>query len=264
MTPSMRTIFPAILAGAVLVPSVADAAVSSTRSATKVAKAIASKPSFVRSASWVTLSPRGRPAAVSTSKLVGFPRSGNSYGVLSTGDATALDDPNDENDLSHNNGPRSRVVRGTRDTVILKVNVNVPRGANCLTVTFRFLSEEFDEFVDTEFNDGFLAEIGPSTWLSKRGDPAIKSPNNFAFDREKKRISVNRVGDFSVTAGRAKGTTYDAGTRRLQARTPVKPGVRAVHFSIFDQGDRQYDSSILLDAMRAIKRTNCKGGALLD
>ena len=264
MTPSLRTIFPAVLAGAVLVPSVADAAVTSTRSATKIAKAIASKPSFVRSASWVTLSPRGRPAAVSTSKLVGFPRSGNSYGVLSTGDATAIDDPNDENDLSHSNGPRSRVVRGTRDTVILKVNVNVPRGANCLSVRFRFLSEEFDEFVGTEFNDGFLAEIGPSTWSSKSGDPAIKSPNNFAFDRERKRITVNSVGDFSVTSDRAKGTTYDAGTRRLRASTPVKPGSRTVHFSIFDQGDRQFDSTVVLDALNATRRIPCKGGALLD
>ena len=264
MTKPFRTALPLVLAGAVLVPAVADAAVTSTRSASSVAKAIASKPSLVRSASWVNLPSKGKPAAISTTKLVGFPRSGNSFAVLSTGDATAIDDPNDEPDLSHANGPRSRVVRGTRDTVILKVNVNVPRGANCLSVRFRFLSEEFDEFVGEEFNDGFLTELGPSTWSSKKDDPAIKAPNNFAFDREKKRITVNSTGDFSVTASRAKGTTYDAGTRRLRASAPVKPGRRTVHFSIFDQGDRQYDSTVVLDALNASRRVPCKGGALLD
>jgi len=262
MTPSFRTVLPAVLAGAVLVPSVADAAVTSTRSATKVAKAIASKPSLVRSASWVNLPKMGKPAAISTTKLVGFPRSGDSFAVLSSGDATAIDNPNDAADLTNVNG--ERFIRGTRDTVILKVDVNVPRGANCLSVRFRFLSEEFDEFVGSEFNDGFLAEVGRSNWSSKKDDPAIKSPNNFAFDREKKRITVNSTGDFSVTAGRAKGTTYDAGTRRLRASAPVKPGRTSVFFSIFDQGDRQYDSSVVLDALSATRRIPCKGGALLD
>jgi len=263
MTKPFRTAFPlALAAGAVLVPAVADAAVTSTRSASKVAKAIASKPSLVRSASWVNLPPKGKPAAISTTRLVGFPRSGDSFAVLSTGDATANDNPNDAPDLTNVNG--ERFVRGTRDTVILKVDVNVPRGANCLSVRFRFLSEEFPEFVGSEFNDGFLAEVGRSNWSSKRNDPTIKAPNNFAFDREKKRITVNSTGDFSVTADRAKGTTYDAGTRRLRASSPVKPGRQTVFFSIFDQGDRQYDSSVVLDALNASRRIPCKGGALLD
>ena len=56
-------------------------------------------------------------------------------------------------------------VRGARDVTIMRIRVHVPQGANCLSFRFKFLSEEFPEFVGSEFNDAFIAEVGHSpTW----------------------------------------------------------------------------------------------------
>lgn len=240
-----------------------NAAVVSTRNAERVAKAMAADPSVVRGARFVKLPPRGFPAAVSSSRLVGFPRAGKTFGVLSTGRATWIDNDNDEDDLSFDNGGVR--YRGTRDTVVLRVDLNVPRSARCLSFSFRFLSEEYDEFIDSEFNDAFVAELDRNTWSGSGTQSAIvRAPHNFAFARSKKLITVNSTGNFNVTNSRARGTTYDAGTRRLRASRPITPGRHSVYFSIFDQGDRQYDSSVVLDRLAVNRRTPCVSGASLD
>ncbi len=241
----------------------ADAAVTATKNAKSVARAMATNPSIVRSARFIKRPPRGRPAAVSTTRLVGFPRAGNSFGVLSTGNATKLDNENAEVDLSHNNG--GFPYRGTRDTVVLRVDLQVPANARCLSFSFRFLSEEFDEFIDTEFNDAFVAELDRNTWSGSGTQSAIvKAPHNFAFARNKKLITVNSTGNFNVTESRARNTTYDAATRRLRASRPITPGRHSVYFSIFDQGDREFDSSVVLDGLAANQRRPCVSGASLD
>jgi hypothetical protein len=246
----------------------ASADVTATRSAKKVARAIAQKPKAVRTARWVKLPPRGQPAAISTSKLVGFPRAGKSYGVLSTGDATMLDDVNEVEDLSHDNG--GPVFRGgAMDAVVLRVDLRVPRRARCLSFSFRYLSEEYDEFIDTEFNDGFLAEMRRSTWRTSATDPRVNAPRNIAFDRQRTPITVNSTGDFSVTPERAASTTYDGGTRRLRASRKLTKSDRRkrrarVFFSVFDQGDREYDSSVVIDRLQVNRRRPCRSGASLD
>ena len=239
------------------------AAVVSTRNAERVAKAIATDPSVVRGARFVKLPPRGHPAAVSSSRLVGFPRAGKTFGVLSSGRATWIDNDNDEDNLSANNGGVR--YRGTRDTVVLRVDLDVPRGARCLSFSFRFLSEEYNEFIDTDFNDAFVAELDRSTWSGSGTQSAIvEAPRNFAFARSNRLITVNSTGDFNVTNSRARGTTYDAATRRLRASRRITPGRHTVFFSIFDQGDREYDSSVVLDGLAVNRRTPCVSGASLD
>src|SRR5687768_13661364 len=57
------------------------------KGATALARAIAENPRHVRRASFAMLPPGGRPAAISTTRLAGFPRHGKSFGILSTGDA---------------------------------------------------------------------------------------------------------------------------------------------------------------------------------
>jgi hypothetical protein len=241
----------------------ADGAVTGTRDAERVAKAMATKPSVVRGARFVKLPPRGRPAAVSSTKLVGFPRAGKTFGVLSSGNATRIDNENAEEDLSFNNGGVR--YRGTRDTVVLRVDLQVPSNARCLSFSFRFLSEEYNEFINTDFNDAFVAELDRNTWSGSGTESAIvKAPHNFAFARSNKLITVNSTGDFNVTDSRARGTTYDAGTRRLRASRRITPGRHSVYFTIFDQGDREFDSSVVLDGLAVNRRTPCVSGASLD
>ena len=67
-----------------------------------------------------------------------------------------------------------------------------------------------------------------------------------------------------MTAGHAKGTTYDGATQLLRASTPIKPGRHRLYLSIFDQGDRQYDSSVFVDHLTLDNRSDCAPGVVPD
>jgi len=141
----------------------------------------------------------------------------------------------------------------------------VPKGRNCLRVRFRFLTEEFPEFVNEEFNDAFIMELDETTWdTGSVGEPKVEAPRNFASDAEGRLISVNAVGDTSLTKARAKGTTYDGATRRLRASTRITPGPHRLYLSIFDQGDRQFDSAAFVDRLTLVRSANCQSGVVKD
>ena len=63
---------------------------------------------------------------------------------------------------------------------MLRVNLNVPQGDNCLAFDFRFLSSEFPELVNSSYSDAFIAELDKSTWTTDGS--AISAPKNFASD----------------------------------------------------------------------------------
>ena len=196
-------------------------------------------------ASFVALPPSGTPNAVSTTSLAGFPTAGPSYTIMTSGDAALADQPNDSGSAGVGLGGAN--VRGNTDydVSILKIDLNVPVGINCLSFDFRFLSEEFPEFVGSSVNDGFVAELDSSTWTTV--DSVINAPNNFAFDPSGDVISINSSGATSMTAANATGTTYDGATPLLGASTPITPGTHSLYLSIFDQGDDIYDSAAFLD-----------------
>jgi hypothetical protein len=127
----------------------------------------------------------------------------------------------------------------------MKVDLSVPVDANCVTVEFRFLSEEFPEFIGTEFNDAFIAELDTTSWTTSGSN--ITAPDNFAFDPSGNVISINAAGVTSVEADEADGTTYDGATPILAASTPITAGAHSLYLSIFDQGDHFYDSAVFVD-----------------
>jgi hypothetical protein len=141
----------------------------------------------------------------------------------------------------------------------------VPGGVSCLSFSFRFLSEEFPEFVGDQFNDFFLAELGSSSWTSASNeDPTINAPGNFAFGEQGRLITVNGAGGHERRMrGRQR---YDVRRRTdtLRASTPVERGRRSVYFSIGDQGDRPYDTAVLIDNLRLDNTSPCQSGAVVD
>jgi hypothetical protein len=235
------------------------------KGATKLAKSIAAKPRWVRRGRFSLLPPGGRPAALSTTELADFPREGKSYAILSNGDARLAGRRNRSTSTSRGNG--GPFVRGTRDTLIFRIDLRVPSNANCLSFRFRFLTEEFPEYVGSEFNDGFIAELGSSSWdATSNQDPTIIAPGNFALDPNSRLITVNGAGDAAVDASSARGTTYDGATGVLRASTPVREGKRrqTLYLSIFDQGDRQYDSSVFVDNLTLDRQESCQAGVVSD
>jgi len=241
----------------------AAAVITPSRDAAVVARALADDPALVAGAEFTAIPPAGFPAAVSTSPLGEFPTSGNSYAILATGDVNAAARPN--NDGATGGDAVGPVIRGARDVTTLRVDVNVPAGQSCLTFGFRFLSEEFPEWTGSEFNDAFIAELDANTWdASGAASPRISAPSNFAFDTLGRPISVNALGEAAVIPSEAIGTTYDAATRRLRAAVPVTPGRHSVYFTIFDQGDRNYDSAVFIDRLQVSNLNPCVRGVAAD
>jgi Ca2+-binding RTX toxin-like protein len=208
------------------------------------------------------------PAAVADSGLASFPTSGTTFGILSSGDATFADDPNDsESTGASNNGGDGGHGSSFFDVVTLKVDVNVPASSNCAQIDFRFLSDEFPEFVGSNVNDGFVAELDTSDFSA---DPAqnnkVIAPHNFAFDQDGNVISVNTSGPTAMSAAEASGTTYDGATPPLRASTPITSGPHSIFLSVFDQGDSIYDSAAFIDHLQLVNLPGsaCHAGATAD
>ena len=233
------------------------------RGAERLAGAIATKNSYIRRARFSAIPPFSNPSAVANKRLGGFPLAGGRYGIISTGNALDADNKNTLQDLGTSLGGPS--IRGSRDVTIMRMDLRVPKKASCLSIRFKFLTEEYPEFVNTDFNDAFIAELDVSNWdtVSKE-DPTINAPGNFAHTADGRLISVNAAGDTAVAEEHADGTTYDGATRRLRASTPVKSGRHILYLSLFDQGDREYDSAVFLDKLTLDRRTPCKSGAVKD
>jgi hypothetical protein len=233
-----------------------------------IAQAMAVDPSTVTGASFAAIPPAGSPDAIGTGAFGGFPTNGGSYGVLSSGSAAHLapTQPSGE----EIGGPN---IRGDTDfdVTVLKVDLAVPATANCLTLDFRFLSDEYPVFVNTSFNDAFIAELDSSTWDT--AGSVITAPNNFAFDPSHDVISINSTGNTAMTNAATAGTGYDGGngtqggaTPLLHASKVVTAGAHSLYLSIFDQGDRALDSGVELDNLRFSTRAPdaCAEGATSD
>jgi hypothetical protein len=243
---------------------VPDGKMDNARAANLIARAMAVNPRIVRRARFSAIPAySNRESAISTKRLAAFPRHGGSFGILSTGDATLADNRNTSDSSGREIGRRG--IRGARDVTILRIDLRVPARATCLSFRFRFLSEEFPEFVDTDYNDAFIAELDESTWRAgAKPDPRIRAPRNFAIDAKGNRIAVNAVGDTSVSPRRTGRTTYDAATRVLRASTPVRKSRHVLYLSIFDQRDRGYDSAVFVDRLTLDRRRPCVPGVVID
>jgi uncharacterized repeat protein (TIGR01451 family) len=213
------------------------------------------------STAFVTVPPSGTPNGIADVTLTTFPTDGATYGIMTSGNAQLADDPNTSGSSGTANG--GGAVRGNtdRDVSILRVDFTASTDVNCLSFDFRFLSEEFPEFVGGSVNDAFVAELDTSTWTTLDSD--IVAPNNFAFDPSGQVISINSSGVTSMSSEEAAGTTYDGATPLLRASTPVTSGAHSAYFSIFDQGDDIYDSAVFLDnlSLFAAPEGACQEGA---
>lgn len=184
--------------------------------------------------------------------------------VLTTGLASAV---NTERNPSAPASPGSQAtvtdgVRGTSDTdvTVLAIDVDVPETASCLRFTYRFASEELPTYVGSRFDDVFVAEIDATTWTTADGH--VVAPGDFARTDAGLPVTVNSMIG-GIGALDAAHTTYEQGTRLLQAAVPVTPGAHTLYLSLFDQGDATYDSAVFIAGLEAVNApaAACTSGA---
>jgi len=192
------------------------------------------------------------PTAVSDTPLAGFPTNGTTYSILSNGNAALADDANTAGNSGYGWGTAGTPIgAGVYDYQIAQVNLP-PATGTCLAFDFRFFSDEYPEYVDTNYNDAFIAQL--DTW-AVTADPTtqtVTAPGNFAGGAGDT-ISVDAGGPSAMvdTVAGGLGTTYDGATPLLTARAPVAVGSsHTLYLTIFDQGDSIYDSAAFLDNLR--------------
>jgi hypothetical protein len=244
------------VAAAAFGPQAASAQIQPTGDANALAGAIVADAGTLAPGSALTGTSTGGFLANATSNmpLAGFPVIGGSYAILTSGDPELADDPNGSESSGETTWDSVGLENFRGDTdfdvSMLEAKVNVPVGRNCLVLNYRFLSEEFPEFVGTEYNDAFIAEVDQSTWTTSATD--VLAPNDFATRTNTQGVTVNGVGPVAVTPVEAAGTTYDAATGLVTTKTPITPGAHSVFLSILDQGDHIYDSAVFVDNLTFI------------
>ncbi len=189
-----------------------------------------------------------------------FPTDGADYLVLSTGAASSVQLPNDSPSTSTILSGLDTPFNNPQDMVQLTLVLDPPAWATCLAFDFAFYSEEYPEYVGTQFNDVFIAEYGQSDFDEVNSQ--VVAPYNFAYDTEGNLVSINTA--FGLSEGNAQGTTYDGGTPLLTARTPLdNTNPITITLSIMDLGDSIYDSTVFIDNFRWLT-IDCEPGANVD
>ena len=187
-----------------------------------------------------------------------LPPSGGHEALMTSGDVSVANPPNDSSGAGRDNGTSAR---GAFDVSILRLDLSIPAGANCLSFELAFQTEEYPEFVNSAYNDGFIAELDTSDW--NVSGSTISAPHNFAFDNGGHIVSVNSSFFDPGQVVVATGTQYDGSTPLLNVQTPVTPGLHSLYLSIFDASDHILDSGAFVDGLKAghVAEGSCKPGA---
>lgn len=245
---------------ALLIATGAQAAViTANNSATDLATALASTQNGLVTGASFASGPSSATATGVAGTGVGtfMPTDNTTFAVLTTGDVGNADPPN--NSSSKGTDTSQQSSRGVNDLTVLKVDINVPTGHNCVGFDGVFYSEEFPEFVGSQFNDAFLAELDGNDWTYSSSTNTVTAAKNFAYDTNGKQLTVNTaLGTTTET-----GLQYDGSTALLTARQQVTEGAHSIYFTVFDAGDSIYDTAVFLDGLRTanVPPAKCTAGA---
>ena len=129
------------------------------------------------------------------------------------------------------------------DLLWFQFETPVPNGTYGFSFDFAYFSEEFPEWVDSSFNDMFVAWSNSESYTG-----------NLCFVNDEP-CTVTALWPAAYQAGAAElagtGFTSDAATGWYQANGTAVPGeLLQLTFAVFDMGDTVLDTAVILDNFR--------------
>ncbi|WP_281857082.1 Hint domain-containing protein [Litoreibacter halocynthiae] len=181
----------------------------------------------------------------------------NASGANNTGGGTTTDTAGINGNAAFN----AAAGQSTFDASFLEINLTPEPGQTSINIEFRFYSEEYNEYVYSNFNDIALVQLNGVTQPISVGSGEISvngindaatynpsngnqnndpNPGNGQFDSANPNLYVNNSGG-------AYATEMDGFTVTLSLDIPVTPGVaQTLMIGIADVGDSSYDSAIVI------------------
>ena len=191
--------------------------------------------------------PSNSSAIYSNGQLAAGVVPSNTGVILSTGDVDDFTqrngDPNrssgtSTNTSGANNNSQFNAIAGTNTYDAVWMDVDFTPTGSFMTMSFVFASEEYPEYINSQFND----VVG--VWVNGTHVPitvgnGVTSVNNINGNTQQN-LFVNNTND-------AFNTEMDGFTVTLTLTMPVNPGVlNSIRIGIADAADSNYDSSILI------------------
>jgi hypothetical protein len=176
--------------------------------------------------------------------------------VLSSGNASAVVGPNTADNTTTNfGGPGDSDLNAlvapntTQDAAVLTIEF-VPTG-NQVAFDYVFGSEEYNEFVNSQFNDVFAFFVNGTNCATVNGDPVAVNTINGGnpFGTNATRPELYRNNSLNDPGPATLDTEMDGLTVGLQCSATVNPGVTNVlKLGIADTSDAILDSAVFLRA----------------
>ncbi|MCB9184823.1 MAG: choice-of-anchor L domain-containing protein [Flavobacteriales bacterium] len=179
--------------------------------------------------------------------------------ILTSGRITDAIGPNDAENTTFQQGTSGSTLlntvtgRSTRDACQFEFDI-IP-GGDSLSFEFVFGSEEYNEWVGSQYNDVFGFFIsGPGI----AGDPGIGNDHNIALiPGTSTAVAINNVNEglnsqyYQYNAG-GQQLQMDGYTQGLMARSPVQP-CQTYHLKLVvaDASDRKFDSWVFVERIQS-------------
>jgi hypothetical protein len=182
--------------------------------------------------------------------------------LLTSGDVAVAPGPNDDDGAGVDNGAPGNAQLGalipggaTHDASVLTINFT-PTG-NQVQFSYVFASEEYNEFVGSEFNDVFAFFVGNTNFAVLPGTNTPVAINNVNCGNPPIAPPTNCTYFINNESG-ALNTQFDGMTTVLTFVAPVNPGVQnTMKLAIADVSDGILDSAVFLLGESLTDVTGC-------
>ena len=203
------------------------------------------------------------------------PFGGKSYGLLATGPATGTSHTTDLSGGGSIGDPFAKDGYPTYDNVEFTVVMTAPQNALGFSIDYVFFSEEYEEYIGTQFNDKFYIFLtAPQTTNGQKiviNTTACSNPNvyydkvdgqgnkqcyiaiNTAFSEKcpNAPTNISGTGYSCASSSFLDSSSTGSSTGWLTTSWPVTGGEKfTITFHIHDSSDGVYDSEVILDNFR--------------